>query len=315
MPMTRRWLRVLSRYSPQVQLYKTMFLQTIRVMVAGGTGDVGSEIVRALAADPDYDVAVLSRPNSTATRIKKIQTFDTRIVNADYKKHDELANVLRGIDIVVSAIDYDYLLEPQLALVRAAAEAGVKRFVPSEYWLDTDKVDSPMTEDNRTVKRAIEASGMEHTYYYCGHFYEYLVDKYFGVDVPRRRATVIGSGNALLSMAHTKDVGRFVALTLKDPRSRNASLQFEGGRFTINQIIERLEKITGNKFTVTYCDADGDIDGSEEHADLSALAADFLELVDQGAALMTRADHQQYSGFEFWSFDDYLKHKSAKWVR
>jgi hypothetical protein len=45
---------------------------------------------------------------------------------------EDLVNTLRGIDVVVSTIYYKNLKD-QIQLASAAKEAGIKRFVPSNF--------------------------------------------------------------------------------------------------------------------------------------------------------------------------------------
>lgn len=74
---------------------------------------------------------MLSREGSSYTPPDGIPVLKT-----DYT-HGSLVKALKGQDAVVSAIAGAALLE-QIKIVDAAIEAGVKRFIPSEYGTDTD---------------------------------------------------------------------------------------------------------------------------------------------------------------------------------
>lgn len=85
----------------------------------------------ALLNSPEkYSVSVLSREASKYTPPAGVSNIKT-----DYT-HDSLVQALKGQDAVVSVIAQDALLE-QIKIIDAAIDAGVKRFVPSEYGSDT----------------------------------------------------------------------------------------------------------------------------------------------------------------------------------
>jgi hypothetical protein len=60
------------------------------------------------------------------------------LLNSDVENPSSLKNVLRGFDVVVSTLSGGGF-GAQVGLVQAAREAGVKRFVPSEFGIDIDK--------------------------------------------------------------------------------------------------------------------------------------------------------------------------------
>ncbi|KAF7188358.1 Phenylcoumaran benzylic ether reductase Pyrc5 [Pseudocercospora fuligena] len=105
-----------------------------KITVYGAGGDnIGRYILDALLADPSYEVAVLSRKSSKSKYPSAVN--DLRV--SDNLPHDELVNALRGQDVVISAVGFDNgALETQFGVIDAAIEAGVKRFLPSEYGFD-----------------------------------------------------------------------------------------------------------------------------------------------------------------------------------
>jgi hypothetical protein len=78
-------------------------------------------------------VSVLIRAASTNPVV-----FPTNVrwLHVDYASHESLIAVLRGQDAVVSTLAV-LAQEAQKNLIDAAVEAGVKRFLPSEYGLDS----------------------------------------------------------------------------------------------------------------------------------------------------------------------------------
>ena len=105
--------------------------QSIRnVIVIGAAGNVGRPIVSALLASGLFKVSALTRPSSTSTIPPTVTTIKT-----DYTR-DSLVEAFRGQDAVVSTIATSNLTDQKL-IIDAAAAAGVKRFIPSEFGWDT----------------------------------------------------------------------------------------------------------------------------------------------------------------------------------
>ena len=102
------------------------------VCVAGARGNLGLPITNALVSSGLFNVSALSR--SSASFPSNLPTSVT-IVHADYDDHTALVTALRGQDAVVCAIDHVGNLS-QERLIDAAAEAGVRRFVPSHWAFD-----------------------------------------------------------------------------------------------------------------------------------------------------------------------------------
>lgn len=71
------------------------------------------------------------RPSSVEKpRVKDLKARSIHVVSADLQgPQDELINILKGIDVVISAIHYQSLSD-EIPLSIAAKAAGVKRYVP-----------------------------------------------------------------------------------------------------------------------------------------------------------------------------------------
>lgn len=87
---------------------------------------MGTLVLKAVLSSPTLNVTVLSRPTSTNTFPDGVQ-----VIRSDYSP-SSLVGAFRGQDAVVSLVGRDGYAE-QKKLIDAALEAGVKRFIPSEY--------------------------------------------------------------------------------------------------------------------------------------------------------------------------------------
>jgi uncharacterized protein YbjT (DUF2867 family) len=110
------------------------------ILVSGGTGFVGSAIVRALLAKGEK-VAVLGRD---AAKIRSVIGWEVDAREADVRNPDALREAMREIDVVVNAVQFPTMpievkrrgwtfeevdLRGTCNQVDAASAAGVRRFV------------------------------------------------------------------------------------------------------------------------------------------------------------------------------------------
>ena len=101
------------------------------VIVIGASGNVGQLITSSLLA-ANFTVSALTRSTSTATFPPHVAVHKT-----DYT-HESLLAAFRNKDAIVSAIA-TYSTAQQKDVINAAVEAGVKRFLPSEFGVDTSR--------------------------------------------------------------------------------------------------------------------------------------------------------------------------------
>ncbi|RKP08015.1 hypothetical protein THASP1DRAFT_9975, partial [Thamnocephalis sphaerospora] len=184
----------------------------INVLVAGGSGQFGCELVQAFLTDDAYHVKVLSRAGSQHKSLDDLCERGVHIATADYSRHEDLVCAMRGTDILVSAIHYRSIEKWQPYLIRAAKDAGVRRVVPALF--ESDVMQSLTYRDPGEAMRQISDAQLEYTRYNCGWFYNYLATPFIGIDLPHQKATVIGEGNTLISFMLSSDLARFVAASL-----------------------------------------------------------------------------------------------------
>jgi saccharopine dehydrogenase-like NADP-dependent oxidoreductase len=104
------------------------------ITIYGAGGDnIGKYILDALLAEGTFNVSVLSRQSSKSKYPPSVK--ELRV--PDDLPHTELVQALKGQDVVISAVGFGSgALEIQYKVINAAIEAGVKRFMPSEYGFD-----------------------------------------------------------------------------------------------------------------------------------------------------------------------------------
>ncbi|KAL3475536.1 hypothetical protein BJX99DRAFT_259310 [Aspergillus californicus] len=170
------------------------------IAIAGGTGTIGSSIVTALMDNPLYNPIILSRATETnpagTTSIKLVTRPSTpstetkvKTVYVDYTSITSLKHALQGITTLISTllIPGPDFITSQLNLLHAAEEAGVRRFIPSEFALrqsvhaDVD-IDAAKIIVADAVRESVARGRIDAGFFPCGMFMNYL-----GIGIPDSR--------------------------------------------------------------------------------------------------------------------------------
>ena len=105
-------------------------LRKVLVVGAGGT-NIGHHIAKALSQDSSFELSILSRAGGRSTYPSNAKL----ITIPDKPTHEDYVRALEGQDAVVSGLGFEGK-PTEKAIIDAAVEAGVKRFLPSEYGVD-----------------------------------------------------------------------------------------------------------------------------------------------------------------------------------
>ena len=106
-------------------------------VLAGATGRLGGLIARALR-DRGARVRAIVRPGTARGTIIGLNQLGVSIADADYDDPHQLARACEGASCVVSALSglHDVIVDAQTKLMTAAIDAGVPRFIPSDFAID-----------------------------------------------------------------------------------------------------------------------------------------------------------------------------------
>ncbi|CAO2209261.1 unnamed protein product [Urochloa humidicola] len=113
-----------------------------RVLVIGGTGHIGKHIVAA-GARLGHPTVVLVREFEQYDPVKAQllnSWVNSGLLKGDLHDYESLVKAIKCADVVISAVGPRQVAE-QTRIIAAIKEAGnVKRFVPSEFGSDVDRL-------------------------------------------------------------------------------------------------------------------------------------------------------------------------------
>ncbi|RYP66741.1 hypothetical protein DL771_007621 [Monosporascus sp. 5C6A] len=287
------------------------------VVVAGGSGNLGKAIVKELLK-AGYNVTVFTREDSTSTFPSEVS-----VRRVDYGSVESLKPALEGQDAVVSTLT-TVAAGSQKPLVDAAVEAGVKRFIPSEFGINTRIVEGTaigqlLQGKIKTVdyleEKSKANSGFTWTGVSSGLFFDWgLVYGSIGFDKSTKTATIYDSGNEEVQASNLGFIGRAVAAVLaNEDKTANKYLSIGSPNFSQNEVLEIVERETGEKWQVQKASTadDGKI-GLEKlnKGDYSAFRNLLRERIfKDGAGLSAKGDNSANGllGLQEESLEDTIK--------
>jgi nucleoside-diphosphate-sugar epimerase len=108
-----------------------------KILVAGGTGDLGFRIIKALR-ERGADVVGVVRHSSDAEKVTALESLGAEVIKVDMTSVADLTKACQKVSCVLSALAglRDVIVDGQSVLLDAAIAAGVPRFIPSDYSSD-----------------------------------------------------------------------------------------------------------------------------------------------------------------------------------
>ncbi|MHA6246903.1 NmrA family NAD(P)-binding protein [Pontibacter sp. CAU 1760] len=114
---------------------------TSTIVLAGATGDLGGRIARSLL-NKGAEVRALVRSDSDRSQVDALRRAGAIVCEIDFHNADALTEACKGASCVVSALSglHYVMVGIQTLLLNAAVEAGVPRFIPSDFAVDFTKL-------------------------------------------------------------------------------------------------------------------------------------------------------------------------------
>jgi uncharacterized protein YbjT (DUF2867 family) len=124
------------------------------ILVLNANGKVGAEVANQLIAKGEK-VRIGARDTAKA----KVSHPKAEVVAVDFGQPETFKAAVKGVNAIFTATPYELLPQPELDLVAAAKEAGVKHIVK----ISTQGADEDVTSPHGAVEKSIRASGLTYT--------------------------------------------------------------------------------------------------------------------------------------------------------
>ncbi|PWY72643.1 isoflavone reductase family protein [Aspergillus eucalypticola CBS 122712] len=222
------------------------------VVIIGAGGNLGSHVLKAFLSSKAFNITALTRESSTSSFPDGLQ-----VIKSDYS-HDSLVSAFKGQDAVISIVG-NAGLSFQQKLIDAAVDAGVKRFIPSEFGNNTadDRVRAlaPLLDGKKANVDYLKErqDRLTWTALITGPFFDAGVKNGFlGFNLQSHEATLYDEGTNPASVSTLAQIGRALVAVLQNPEvTQNQYVYVESFTITQKQILGALEKATGKDWKVT----------------------------------------------------------------
>ena len=228
---------------------------TTTVLLLGPTGMLGRRIADHLLDQDAVDVRLLVRRDPPNGEIDGLVARGARVVIGDVTEPATLDSATTGVDVVVSALQGgpDVIVDGQVAVARAAAGNGVRRFLPSDFAIDLFNAPegAPQFDMRRRADAAIDALPLEVAHVLNGGFMDMMLspDSPAIVDRHANTAAVWGTGDEPFNLTTVDDTAHFTARVATDPGDVSGVRYVSGAETTFNEIVAETEAITGVALT------------------------------------------------------------------
>lgn len=216
-----------------------------RVAIAGAGGNIGTPILKQLLESNSFDVTVLTRETSTATFPSNVT-----VKKVNYEDVSSLTSALKGIDGVVSTLA-SVSLSSQTKLIDASIAAGVQRFVPSEFGVDTQNenasklpVFTPKIEVQKYLKEKADEGKISYTLVFTGPFFDWGLAVGFLLNVKEKKARLFDGGDNKFSATTVATIGKTIVEVFRKPEvTKNRVIKVKDLETSQNQVIAIVNKI------------------------------------------------------------------------
>ncbi len=222
------------------------------ILIAGGTGTLGTQVVRLLTAH-GIEVRVLTRDPA---RAQHVHGDLVEIVSGDVRDPSAVERAAAGAQTVISAIQgfsgtSDY--NPQTVdrqgnsnLIRAARTGAAEHFILVS--VQGAAPDHPMElfRMKYAAEQELKASGLAWTIIRPTAYMETWAHLIGEPLLKTGRTRIFGRGNNPINFVSDHDVARFVELAVLDPAMRGELVEVGGPEnLSMRQVVQTFEAVTG----------------------------------------------------------------------
>ncbi len=284
------------------------------IVLAGGTGDLGHRIAKALLLK-GAEVRILTRSNSSSETHGSLIESGAKVVKVDYNSSTMLVKACAGGNCVISALSglREVIVEAQKKLLEAAVKAKVSRFIPSDYSIDFTKLPIGRNRNldlRREFYRYLEEAPISATSIFNGAFMDMLTGQAPFILFKLNRVLYYGNADQLLDFTTKDDTANYVAEVALDSDTPRY-LRIAGDQISARQLAEVVSRIKGKKYRLLYGGSLGMFNVMIKMAKAFSPKTDEIYPAWQGMQYM----HNMYSGVPKLEPIDNNRYPHLHWTR
>lgn len=221
------------------------------IALAGATGDLGTRITKALIAR-GASVHALTRADASEQKRQQTEALGATVAQADMSDITSVAAACEGAACVVSALNglHDVIIDRQGVLLDAAVQAGVPRFISSDYSLDFTKT-KPGDNRNLDLRREFMAHAdrapIRVTSILNGAFMDMLGAEMPVIQPRIHRVLYWGDAEQPLDFTTKDDVAAYTAAAALDDTPPRV-LRIAGDSVSARELAVAMSDVTGERY-------------------------------------------------------------------
>jgi NADH dehydrogenase len=233
----------------------------MRIVVAGGTGFIGREVVRRLLADGRDQVAVTTRDpagdDPWAGRVERVQAFagDALSLGKAFTRADVVVNCIQfpnhPVEDPGKGRTYMEVDGRGTSVAAAAAKrVGVRRFVYMSGAGAGQHRPQPWFRAKDMAEQAIRDSGLEYGVVRPSWIYgpgDHSMNRFVAFCRKLPVVPVIGNGKTPVYPMHVDDVARCVVELVRREDAKDKVLEIGGDRMTMDEVIRTVQSVLGKR--------------------------------------------------------------------
>ncbi len=235
--------------------------------IVGATGLIGEPIAKAiLRLGHTARVITRGRTPSNATTLDQLQQSGAEIHCGAPDDIPWMTKTLTGCDAVICAMGEGAIYgQVEYAILEAALAAGVKRFVPNEFGLDTLRLPmgtGALFDEKKKFQARLRSSGMPFTVIFNGGIFDFILPNlrfYEGI-------TTFGNDLDVPYYTHSReDIATLTVKAALDVRCINQFVHLTETRTTQRAVLGMLEHLyPENDFPKAHMSYEAICDGTHE---------------------------------------------------
>lgn len=216
-------------------------MTTVRILITGATGNIGSQLVKQLA---QYDVILRAGAH---TRAADESLPNIEYVPLDFMQTDTLQAAMTGMDkVFLLTPNAPNAIEMAKNAILVAKETNIQHVVRLSAYHDVETIENP----HRIVEDLITDSGLTYTYLRPGPFMQNFIYA-FGPTIRTQSALYEPLEDARVSYIDARDIARVAAVILTETGHENRAYHLTGPEALSNHDIAAiLSEVTGR--TIQY---------------------------------------------------------------
>jgi uncharacterized protein YbjT (DUF2867 family) len=232
-----------------------------KIAIVGASGKLGKPTLKALLSKGVHTITVIQRPESTTEFPATVAVKKGSFTNESF-----LVDALEGQDVLLIIVPIPNMDLGSL-FIHAAAKAGVPYILPTEFGVDTPKVENEhsMMAPKMARRQLIEELGVSSWIAVIVNFWldANIQSGLWGIQVGDRKVEIFKGANAKISTTTVSRSGEGIAVLLSLPEAKlagykNKSYYFSSFELSQRDIFEAVKRSTGTKdadWSITEKDA------------------------------------------------------------